>query len=65
MQRHRTIKKATKTGRQVALVTIAEYPRPHMGKDRFSPDGRYHICIGYDESLIPNVRCFITPLSAV
>ena len=31
----------------------------------FSPDGHYHICIGYDESLIPNVRCFITPPSAV
>jgi hypothetical protein len=31
----------------------------------FSPDGHYHICIGYDESLIPNVRCFIVPPSAV
>ena len=39
-----------------------------VGWDRalpFSPDGNYHICIGYDESLIPNVRCFITPPSAV
>ena len=31
----------------------------------FSPDGNYHICIGYDESLIPNVRCFIVPPNAV
>jgi hypothetical protein len=31
----------------------------------FSPDGNYHICIGYDESLDPVVRCFITPPSAV
>ena len=30
-----------------------------------SPDGNYHICITYDESLIPMVRCFITPPSAV
>jgi hypothetical protein len=31
----------------------------------FSPDGNYHICVGADESLIPNVRCFITPPSSV
>jgi hypothetical protein len=31
----------------------------------FSPDGNYHICVTADESLMPNVRCFITPPSAV
>ena len=32
----------------------------------FSPDGNYHICINYDdESVIPKVRCFIVPPSAV
>ena len=32
----------------------------------FSPDGHYHICINYEgEDLIPKVRCFIVPPSAV
>jgi len=31
----------------------------------FSPDGNYHICVASDESLIPIVRCFIAPPSAV
>jgi hypothetical protein len=31
----------------------------------FSPDGNYHICIGYDEAAVPDVRCFIVPPSAV
>jgi len=31
----------------------------------FSPDGNYHICITSDESLIPDVRCFIVPPTAV
>jgi hypothetical protein len=29
-------------------------------------DGHYHICINYDdESVIPKVRCFIVPPSAI
>jgi hypothetical protein len=31
----------------------------------FSPDGNYHICISADESLMPDVRCFIVPPNAV
>jgi hypothetical protein len=31
----------------------------------FSPDGHYHICITSDEALIPTIRCFIVPPSAV
>jgi hypothetical protein len=31
----------------------------------FSPDANYHICVTVDESLIPVVRCFIVPPSAV
>jgi len=33
----------------------------------FSPDGNYHICIGYDGEYdsVPKVRCFIVPPSAV
>jgi hypothetical protein len=31
----------------------------------FSPDGHYHICMSFEEEVIPKVRCFIVPPSAV
>ena len=55
-------------GYKVNTGAWPSYDPIFVGWDRalpFSPDGKYHICIGYDESLIPDVRCFITPPGAV
>jgi hypothetical protein len=30
----------------------------------FSPDGKYHICIAFGKTGIPNLRCFIAPPSS-